>query len=267
MSLREQRATRRPDGFRSSRAGYTLTEMMVVAGIVILVAGISIPLMTPFLRGGAVREASDIFKMACVTARSLAVQQNEDQDLLIVAEQYEQSVQVLSAPRLDDPATATSAGSTTITTSTTLKQNEYEDDPDSGEPRYFVTVIRGRGRGQTRGIEDNTADTITLKTNWEVTPAAGSEFQIYRTAERKVSMPENTYFDFTPGVRVYTFMPMGTISLNGNDDEFAIEDIVERQAQTDIAGGASESEVRRGNWRNFQLYTSTGMVYSEQKER
>ena len=70
---------------RGINAAYTITEMMVVAGIILLVAGMSLPMMAPLMRRAALRDASDIIKNACVQARSRAVQERVNFELIIIS--------------------------------------------------------------------------------------------------------------------------------------------------------------------------------------
>lgn len=45
---------------------------------------------------------------------------------------------------------------------------------------YFVEVMSGPGAGQVRGIQTNTATTITVTRNFSIAPGAGAQFRIIR---------------------------------------------------------------------------------------
>lgn len=54
---------------------FTLVEMLVVIGIIMLVAAISLPLLVPMILGDKHKQAVDHVKLTCLLARSKAVQQ------------------------------------------------------------------------------------------------------------------------------------------------------------------------------------------------
>jgi len=72
----------------------------VVTGIVLLVAGMAVPMLAPYFAGGSVRDATDIFQQACVQARSRAVQESVSFRVIVISRtsvqssKPEQSVQV-----------------------------------------------------------------------------------------------------------------------------------------------------------------------------
>ena len=56
-----------------SRAGFTLTELLVVVGIIVLVSLVTIPAMTPFLRGQRLRSGARTVQSAILMARTQAI--------------------------------------------------------------------------------------------------------------------------------------------------------------------------------------------------
>ena len=68
--------------------GFTLTEMLVVMGVMILVTAITIPAMMPFFEGQALRSGARTTQAAVVRARSLAVTRNARAALVIYPENY-----------------------------------------------------------------------------------------------------------------------------------------------------------------------------------
>ena len=60
------------------------------------------------------------------------------------------------------------------------------DNPSLQGSEYIVTIIGGDGYRQTRRIESNTDDTLTLEEDWGVVPSAGDLFEVYEI----IAMPE-----------------------------------------------------------------------------
>lgn len=58
--------------------------------------------------------------------------------------------------------------------------------PSLQRSEFYVTIVSGTGFKQSRRIASNNADTLTLETDWGVTPAPGDRFEIYEI----VAMPE-----------------------------------------------------------------------------
>ena len=177
--------------------GYTLAEMMVVIGIIALVAGMSVPMLTPYFRGRSVRDGADLFLHACISARSTAIQENVDQDVLIVATGESHTVQVLAAPQLDAPLVVTLAGTQKVT----CNDATWEDGEYNG---YFVAVVESKwdaGKSLAKGqlLRINTtvkADKqLTLSEDWKVRPAPGNRIQIYRSVGRVLRLPMRCRFD------------------------------------------------------------------------
>jgi prepilin-type N-terminal cleavage/methylation domain-containing protein len=60
-----------------TRRSFTLTEMLVVLGIIALVAAMSLPLLVPLMRARTLDSALDTIKSACNLARSTAIEQRK----------------------------------------------------------------------------------------------------------------------------------------------------------------------------------------------
>jgi len=159
--------------FRPGKAGYTLTEMLVVAGIIIVVAGVSLPMLAPFFRGRGVSEAADIFKNACVTARSRAIQERMPFEVIVPANPREQSVQVRvqgwdSLPagpdknRLEEPKHHIPSGAlfefvgSKVYTYTFTSSGAVDTTPAAAGPLTFSIVDVKRERGKTLEIFSST---------------------------------------------------------------------------------------------------------------
>ena len=83
---------------RLSRNGFTLTELMVVIGIIILVSLVTIPAMIPFLRGQRLRSGARTVQSAVLGARTQAIRRRATVDLIFDATlQYMQIVDVSDA--------------------------------------------------------------------------------------------------------------------------------------------------------------------------
>jgi hypothetical protein len=80
-------------------------------------------------------------------------------------------------PAASVTSTATSATASTLTdTSQAWTTNAYQG---TGSLGWIVTITGGTGANQTRAIASNTATTLTLSSNWTVTPNSTSTYQIY----------------------------------------------------------------------------------------
>ena len=59
---------------KRTRKGLTLTELLIVVAIVVLLAGVTVPMMRPVLKGRNVREAARIVNVAFASAKARAVE-------------------------------------------------------------------------------------------------------------------------------------------------------------------------------------------------
>lgn len=64
-------------------AGLTLTEMLVVLGIVSVLLAVTVPLVGSFMRRGEMQQAITVVQMAALRARSLALERRENCDLVL----------------------------------------------------------------------------------------------------------------------------------------------------------------------------------------
>jgi len=68
----------RPRMSAQGRRAFTLIEMLVTIGIIILVSSMALPFIIPIMRGGKLRHAEDIVKTACLLARSRAIKERRE---------------------------------------------------------------------------------------------------------------------------------------------------------------------------------------------
>jgi len=69
--------------FKSFRAAYTLTEILVVLGIIIAVATMSLPALIPIMRGRHLKSGSSMLSAALMNARMYAVTYRMDTPLVL----------------------------------------------------------------------------------------------------------------------------------------------------------------------------------------
>ncbi|MDA0837836.1 MAG: prepilin-type N-terminal cleavage/methylation domain-containing protein [Planctomycetota bacterium] len=68
---------------KSFRAGYTLTEILVVLGIIVAVATMSLPALIPIMRGRHLKSGSSMLSAALMNARMYAVTYRMDTPLVL----------------------------------------------------------------------------------------------------------------------------------------------------------------------------------------
>lgn len=71
------------DASAARASGLTLTEMLVVLGIVSVLLAVTVPLVGSFVRRGEMEQAVTIIQMAALRARSLALERRENCDLVL----------------------------------------------------------------------------------------------------------------------------------------------------------------------------------------
>jgi len=104
-SLAERRRRSPFSAVRLSPA-YTIIELLVVAGIIVLVSGLSIPMLYPLFARQSLDQAADIFKMSCMRARSRAIQERRNFQVIVTIKttgNQQQTIRV-QAEHWDDPA-------------------------------------------------------------------------------------------------------------------------------------------------------------------
>jgi len=82
---------------KHAQQGFTLTELMVVIGIIVLVSLMTIPVMIPFMRGQRMRAGARIVQSAILRARTQAIRQRA-----IYQVQFNQTYQKMTISDLDD---------------------------------------------------------------------------------------------------------------------------------------------------------------------
>jgi len=55
---------------------------------------------------------------------------------------------------------------------------------------YYIVIYAGKGYGQTRKIQSNTSDTITVYKDWDEVPDSTSKYQIVKYVYRNFTFPE-----------------------------------------------------------------------------
>jgi len=108
-----------------------------------------------------------------------------------------------------DPDYVSSVASATTNTLTASRLSEYNPDH-----RRVITIIEGKGAGQTRPIESVDGTTATIIKNWTVTPDSNSVFCIHKTGWR-ISVVDN-YLD---GVDDKNNTASAAVSLYGGPSE------------------------------------------------
>lgn len=162
-----------------SRAAFTIIEMLVVVGIILLISALSLPLFVNMTKAGKLRQARETVKMACVFARSQAIRGRRmvgvtllGAERQVIVNDYETLRHVLPLREYD--VAAASAANTLVRETST-----------AGHSGYYVTLLTGFGTGQTRRIKSCSGKTLTLDTSWTpqndggwTAPGAGDEYAV-----------------------------------------------------------------------------------------
>lgn len=163
---------------RRKAAAFTLTEMMVVVGIIGLVAAMTIPMMIPFMRGRKLDQTAEAVKTACLLARSKAIQQRRmisvtllEAERMVIINDYERFRQTI-------PIRERGFADDSVSTDTLLR-----DTYTANLSGYYVTLIGGPGFGQQRRIDSTNGLTLTVDQPWTqvgawTAPEAGDEYLI-----------------------------------------------------------------------------------------
>mgnify|MGYP006287660725 CR=1 FL=1 len=148
-------------------AAFTLVEMLTVVAIIAMATALAIPFMIGLTRGGKLSQAEDAVHSACLVARSRAISSRRmmcvtllEAEQQILVNDYETLRNVLPVKEVG----VADAGSTT----TTLERESGATDNRTG---YYVTLVSGIGKGQTRLIASSSGETLTLDEPWTERPA------------------------------------------------------------------------------------------------
>jgi hypothetical protein len=107
-------------------------------------------MLTPFFAGGSARDAADVFKLACVTARSRAIQEGISFEVVVIATTTEQSAQVKA---VDAALTGlTGEARNRLIERKVLLPEKTRFEGISGTVRYVFNPSGGIDRDQTTGV-------------------------------------------------------------------------------------------------------------------
>jgi len=137
----------------------------------------------------------------------------------------------------------TSTGSFTGQDLSALPVNYRLDNPTQQGSEYIVTITTGTGHKQTRRIETNDDDTLTLEEDWGVTPAPGDTFEVYEVYGFPEAINPSSGYTGNWNNRAATadFAPLGRqhrvidiLERLSNDSSVSRDDV--RQLNKDVAG-------------------------------
>ena len=162
---------------RCSAAAFTLIEMMVVLAIIGLVLAMSIPMLTPFMRGRKVEQAAQAVKSSCILARSRAVKQRQrysvtllESERTVYVNDYEQLRYMLPAVEFMEADSGSEAENQSGIHPARFKRKTSTENWTG----YYVTLISGGAVGVTRkitGIDSGDSTILELDQDWPGSPA------------------------------------------------------------------------------------------------
>jgi prepilin-type N-terminal cleavage/methylation domain-containing protein len=197
-----------------TRRSFTLTEMLVVLGIMAFVAAMSLPLLVPLMRARTLDSALDTVKSACNLARSTAIEQRKPINLTFL-----QQTDVTHGPGLvitayDFAGEATSTGSDVIS-------DANQNWPGGAFQNYEVLLFSANPNksnytpvAQVRPIQGNTSNTITVTVYpWSSSHAYNQGDMVSSAGANYVCIAANTGFPppngayWTPSASVWDTPP------------------------------------------------------------
>ena len=173
---------------RRSSSAFTLIEMLVVIGIIILVSAVSLPVFLSMGKGGKLRQAKATITGACLVARSRAIRERRkfsvtvlEREKCVIINDYsllENILPLVEADTCQDSVTnaVVRAENTLVRTTSTVAYNGY-----------YATLIKGNGIGQQRLIVPHSppppaaqppADTLTVDADWVETTITGWQYPV-----------------------------------------------------------------------------------------
>ena len=147
---------------------FTLIEMLVVIGIILLIAAISLPAFLAMTKGGRLRQAGDTVTSACLVARSRAIR--ERRKISVTLLEREKCVLINDYSLLENILPLVEADTCQDSTVTTLERKAGNTADWTG---YYVTLAKGNGIGQQRLIKEAPDETLDLDVDWVETTITG----------------------------------------------------------------------------------------------
>ena len=164
---------RRPEGF-------TLVELLVVLALVMLISVIALPSVARIFDSGADAMAYNQMSAQLEAARVYALENSKPAGIHLqladpVANPDLEGVQFVTVIARDENIDNGTAQSGTATTLTDNSKSWTPGDMDD----YVVEITAGTGTGQSRTIQSNTVDTLTVTAAWTPPlPDASSQYAI-----------------------------------------------------------------------------------------
>lgn len=223
-----------------TRQGFTLTEMLVVLGILAFVMAATVPMIMPMIRPREMDRADAVIRTAVLRARTLAIERREKFDLIL--DQAANQLRIRPVGILDrdwfyggvvssyDPATRT----ITLDLVGGIPDLTKIDIGGAGKTYYMLITrcthtysVKGQiNRILTDGIEIDDTDpadvkvTVRLTADWSHgTPEQGDEFIITTrdiAADEVLSLPPNIHLLRGRFPEAITFAPSGGLTSGTN---------------------------------------------------
>jgi prepilin-type N-terminal cleavage/methylation domain-containing protein len=124
-----------------NRQGFTLVEMLIVVGIILLAMAIAMPLLGAFVQGSAVDRTADVLGSVLTAARSVAVSQHK---FVAVYLDADRDVRLFRFPK-DDNVPPVDVEDSTSTSSDDTRQDLWEPVRGVRSWRMFDNVVFANG--------------------------------------------------------------------------------------------------------------------------